>query len=76
MKVQKSWCFFLRLLTCITEHLVLDNDLVAVQGLWVHFIVLILVGKVEQDLEMTKVLKYVQPKKLQLTSLSSKSEEN
>lgn len=42
------------LLTCVTEHLVLNNDLVAVQGLWVHFIVCILVGEVEQNLAMTK----------------------
>lgn len=35
------------LLTCIIEHLILYNDLVAVQGFWVHFIVGILVGKVE-----------------------------
>lgn len=42
-------------LTCITEHLVLHNDLVAVEGLWVHFVVGILVGKVEQNLVITKL---------------------
>lgn len=45
------------LLTCITEHLVLYNDLVGVQGLWVHFIVRILVGKVEQNLVMTETFR-------------------
>ena len=44
------------LLTCITEHLVLHNDLVTVQGLWVHFVVGILVGKVEQNLVITESL--------------------
>lgn len=38
------------MITCIIEHLVLHNDLVAVQGLWVHLIVRILVGKIEQNL--------------------------
>lgn len=37
-------------LTCIAEHFVLHYDLVAVQGLRVHFIVGVLVGEVEQDL--------------------------
>lgn len=45
-----------RLLTCITEHLVLHNDLVAVQGLWVHFVVCVLVGKVEQNLAITEMV--------------------
>jgi len=44
-------------LTCITEHLVLHNDLVAVQGLWVNFIVRVLVGKVEQNLFIKKIIK-------------------
>lgn len=38
------------LLTCVTEHFILHYDLVAVQGLRVHFIVGILVGEVEQYL--------------------------
>lgn len=42
----------------MTEHLVLHNDLVAVEGLWVHFIVGILVGKVEQNLVITEEVHY------------------
>lgn len=34
-------------LTCIAEHLVLHDDLVAVESLGVHLIVCVLVGKVE-----------------------------
>lgn len=45
------------LLTCVTEHLVLHNDLVAVQGLRIHFIVCVLVGKVEQNLVMNGTIK-------------------
>lgn len=48
-------------LTCVTEHLVLHNDLVAVQGLWVHFVVCVLVGKVEQNLAITEMVNISKP---------------
>lgn len=41
-------------LTCVSEHLVFHDDVVAVQSLRVHFIVRILVGEVEQNLVITE----------------------
>lgn len=42
-------------LTCIEEHFVLHYDLVAVQGLGIHFIVGVLVGEVEQHLAVAEL---------------------
>lgn len=42
-------------LTCIAEHFVLHYDLVAVQGLRVHFIVGVLVGEVQQHLAVAEL---------------------
>lgn len=46
-------------LTCIAEHFVLHYDLVAVQGLRVHFIVGVLVGEVEQHLAVGELFIYL-----------------
>ena len=43
--------------TCITEHLVLYDDLVSVQSLRVHVIVGVLSCQVKQDLEKKKIYK-------------------
>lgn len=62
--------------TWITEQLVLHNDLVDVKGLWVHVIVLILVSKVEQNLEKKRTFRSSLPsnekKDLKLERLSHK----
>lgn len=42
------------LFTCIAEHLVLDNNLVCVQCLSIHFVSMVLIGQIEQHLPKTE----------------------
>ena len=39
------------LLTCIAEHFVFDNDLISIERFCIHLVGVILVGKIEQNLE-------------------------
>jgi len=48
--ISETNTLILSALTCVAEHLVLHDHLVAVQGLWEHVVVRILVGQIEQHL--------------------------
>ena len=41
-------------ITCIAKHLVLDNNLVCVERLSIHFVSMVLIGQIEQHLPRTE----------------------
>ena len=43
-----------RVITCIAKHLVLDNNLVCVERLSIHFVSMVLISKIEQHLPRTE----------------------